>query len=125
MKNKKLLFSVTKKDFEFSYFCAGGPGGQHQNKTFSACRIVHKASGAIGEGREYRSQVQNKKAAFNRLVNTTKFKNWIKIEAGRHLGKETPEEYAEREIKNINNIKIEVRENNKWRGSSLDEVLSD
>ena len=38
---KKLLFSITRKDFDVQTFCAGGPGGQHQNKTASAVRIVH------------------------------------------------------------------------------------
>ena len=30
---KELLFSVTKDDFDWDYFRAGGKGGQHQNKT--------------------------------------------------------------------------------------------
>ena len=65
---KELLFSVTKKDFELQFFRAGGKGGQKQNKTSSACRIVHKASGATGESREQRQQIANKKLAFQRLI---------------------------------------------------------
>jgi hypothetical protein len=30
MKEKKLLFSLTQKDFEFQTFCTGGSGGQHK-----------------------------------------------------------------------------------------------
>ncbi len=68
--SKELLFSLTIKDFEVQTFCAGGPGGQHQNKTASAVRIIHRASGAIGESREEREQSRNKKKAFERCVNS-------------------------------------------------------
>ena len=77
MKKKEYLFSVTKKDFEVQTFRSGGKGGQNQNKVESGVRIIHKASGAVGESREERSQLQNKKRAFKRLTETKKFKNWI------------------------------------------------
>lgn len=66
--SKELLFSATKKDFRVDTFCAGGPGGQHQNKTASGVRITHLATGLVGECRESRSQHQNKKIAFRRLA---------------------------------------------------------
>lgn len=75
MKNK--ILSLTKKDFDIQTFQSGGPGGQHQNKTDSGVRIVHKESGAVGESREYKSQRQNKKVAFERLTKSYKFKVWI------------------------------------------------
>ena len=83
---KELLFSVTKKDFELQFFRAGGKGGQKQNKTSSACRIIHKASGAIGESREQRQQIANKKLAFQRLVQSKEFQIWHKIKAASVLG---------------------------------------
>jgi len=70
----KHLFSLTKKNFEIQTFRSGGPGGQHQNKTSSGVRIIHKESGAVGESREHKSQLQNKKAAFTRLTESDKFK---------------------------------------------------
>ena len=76
-----LLFSVTKKDLRIEYFCAGGPGGQHQNKTASACRITHPPSGAVGECREERHQGMNQKTAFKRMVHSSKFQTWLKISA--------------------------------------------
>lgn len=49
-------------------FAAGGPGGQHQNKTQTGVRITHLATGLSVECRETRSQETNKKRAFRRLA---------------------------------------------------------
>ena len=62
------------------FFRAGGKGGQKQNKTSSACRIVHKDSGAVGESREERSQMQNRKIAFERCVQHPLFQSWLKMQ---------------------------------------------
>jgi protein subunit release factor B len=67
-KKRELLFSWRRKDFDIKYFSAGGPGGQHQNKTASACRITHIESGLSAECREHREQPANRKAAFNKLA---------------------------------------------------------
>lgn len=48
-------------------FCAGGPGGQHQNKTASACRVRHRPSGLVVECRSERSLHMNKKLALELL----------------------------------------------------------
>lgn len=81
MSKKELLFSVRREDFTIQYFRAGGPGGQKQNKTSSACRIAHPESGAIGESREDRSQARNRKIAFRRLVGGRKFQLWMRVKA--------------------------------------------
>ncbi len=105
---KELLFSVTRKDFRVSYFCAGGPGGQHQNKIASACRIIHPASGAVGESREQKSQHQNRKIALQRLVKTKEFQKWHKIETARHLGLLANIEVQVDEWMKPENLKIET-----------------
>lgn len=46
---------------------AGGPGGQHVNKTQSAVRLLHVPTGVEVVARERRSQQQNRKRAFLRL----------------------------------------------------------
>ena len=84
--NRELLFSVTKDDFDFQTFRSGGKGGQHQNKKDTGVRIIHRESGAVGESREERSQTQNKKNAFNRLVQSKKFQDWLKIKTADCLG---------------------------------------
>lgn len=55
-------------DVRFEAFRAGGPGGQHQNKTESAVRATHIASGLSVVVREERSQHRNKALALERMA---------------------------------------------------------
>ena len=48
-------------------FAAGGPGGQHQNRTESAVRLVHLPTGVRVIAREERSQHRNRTRALERL----------------------------------------------------------
>ena len=52
---------------EVDRYRASGPGGQHRNKTESAVRLRHKASGASAIGEDSRSQHENKLHAVRRL----------------------------------------------------------
>ncbi len=54
-------------DIEMQTFTAGGPGGQHQNKTQSGVRLIHTPSGVVAESRTERSQHQNKANAMKML----------------------------------------------------------
>ncbi len=53
-------------DYEMQTFCTGGPGGQHQNKTQSGVRLIHK-SGVRAESRTDKSQHKNKDNALKLL----------------------------------------------------------
>ncbi|MEM6496082.1 MAG: peptide chain release factor H [Pseudomonadota bacterium] len=55
-------------DVRYEAFRAGGPGGQHQNKTESAVRAVHGPSGLTVVVRENRSQHRNRAIALERLT---------------------------------------------------------
>jgi len=116
--SKELLFSVTKKDFEFDYFRTGGPGGQSQNKTESGVRVRHVASGAVGESREERDQGRNKKTAFNRCVNSKKFQIWIRMKAAELMMEESVDQKIER-LMDEKNIKTEVK-NQKGQWTQVD-----
>lgn len=65
---KQLIFTARKKDFRVDTFRSGGKGGQHQNATDSGVRITHVETGITASSREFKSQHQNKKAAFNRVA---------------------------------------------------------
>jgi protein subunit release factor A len=104
---KKILFSLTAKDFRWDVFRAGGKGGQKQNKTSSGVRCVHEPSGAVGEGRDERSQHANRKNAFSRCVSSNKFKTWHKMEVAKRLyGSKSIDEIVDSMMID-NNLKIE------------------
>lgn len=111
--SKMKLFSVTLDDCEVQTMTAGGPGGQHQNRSQTAIRITHRDSGAVGVSREHRSQLQNKKAAFRRMTETAKFKVWLNRRIIALDGKPSAEERVKKDLQ-PDNLKVEVRENGKW-----------
>ena len=49
------------------FFVAGGPGGQHRNKTESGVRLTHPPTEMSVTATERRSQLQNRGAALERL----------------------------------------------------------
>jgi protein subunit release factor A len=100
--NKELLFSVTIKDCDVQTFRAGGKGGQHQNKTETGVRIIHRASGAVGEARDERSQHMNKKNAFLRMARSEKFKTWHRLECARRLGLPSVDEIVDDQMSEKN-----------------------
>lgn len=52
---------------EVDTFCAGGKGGQHVNRTETAVRVRHLASGLVASCQSERSQLQNKMEAVRNL----------------------------------------------------------
>jgi len=49
------------------FFTAGGPGGQHRNKTESGVRLTHPPTGLSVTATERRSQARNRGEALERL----------------------------------------------------------
>lgn len=111
---KEKIFSITKKDLEIQTFRSGGKGGQNQNKRDTGVRIIHKESGARGECREQRSQLQNKRIAFRRLIDDPKFKLWLNSKAYEIINHKKLEEIVEKQMSS-KNLKIEKFEDGEWR----------
>lgn len=112
--DRQKLLTLSKKDFRIEHYRGSGKGGQHRNKTDSACRITHIITGISACSEQERSQFQNKKIAFKRLCDKPEFKQWLKIESMRAAGIMKTEEQMlkeidkmiERDLKN-GNIKID------------------
>lgn len=123
MSEKYRALSITIHDCRVDVFRSGGKGGQHQNTSDTGVRIVHEPSGAVGESREQRSQLQNKKAAFMRMAKHPKMTLWInkqlcrdvdvnrgyvwKFEGGRWVPNDAPEFPK-------GTLKVEVYQGGRW-----------
>lgn len=112
MSEKKLLFSITAADCEWSYTKGSGAGGQKRNKTSSAVHCMHRPSGAHGYSEASRSQHDNKRDAFVKMYETKEFQKWIRLEIARRSGEmERIDRYVEEELRKV---KVEVREDGTW-----------
>lgn len=108
---KKLIISLTSKDFSWEFMRGSGPGGQKKNKTNSACRCTHIPSKAVGYCQESRSQLQNKQEAFRKMSETKEFQNWLKVEIAKKSGTFISLEEQVDEMMQEKNLKIEYFEN--------------
>lgn len=58
--DESINIDIKDVDLEMQTFTSGGPGGQHQNKTQSGVRLIHKPTNIRAESRTERSQHKNK-----------------------------------------------------------------
>jgi peptide chain release factor 2 len=58
---------IRRDEVERQTFRSGGPGGQHQNKTESGVRLIHKPTGIVAESRSERSQHKNEDMCWQML----------------------------------------------------------
>ena len=70
----KASATIQMSEIRFEAMRAGGPGGQHQNKTESAVRAVHRPTGLTVVARDGRSQHRNKAIALERLATMLHFR---------------------------------------------------
>jgi peptide chain release factor len=82
------LPELDEAEITFETLRAGGPGGQHQNRTESAVRATHRPTGTSVVARDERSQHRNKALAVERLRaliaavherqrNAAQFQQWL------------------------------------------------
>ncbi len=57
--DETIEIEVKESDLIMQTFASGGPGGQHQNKTQSGVRLIHKPTNVRAESRTERSQHKN------------------------------------------------------------------
>lgn len=110
---KEKILSLTAEDFDWQYVRGSGKGGQARNKTSNAVHCWHRPSGAHAFSQDGRSQLKNRQDAFRKVTNSKEFKNWLRIEVAKVEGL-----YADIEDtvnKQMKEIKVEVKENGKWK----------
>ncbi len=73
---------IKSEDYEMQVFRSSGAGGQHINKTSSAVRLIHKATGIVVACQTERSQFQNKENCLRMLRSKL-----VEIKEREHLDK--------------------------------------
>lgn len=104
------VLRVTIKDCEVQTFRCGGKGGQNKDKRDTGVRIIHHPSGGVAESREARSQLGNKRRAFERLGRTMAFQVWCRSQATSGTIKDKLAEDLQAE-----SIEVEYRVNGQWK----------
>jgi len=71
--------SISSDEYRKDLFCASGPGGQHVNKTASAVRLTHLATGIVVQCQDEKSQHKNLAKAL-RVLKTRLYEHRRQIE---------------------------------------------
>ena len=113
---RQKIYSLTKKDFEISFFSGSGAGGQHRNKHQNCVRMFHRPSGAKSTGADCKSKDQNLKNAFKRITASNAFKritasnafkNWLNIEIAEAAGRMSDIDKIVDDAMRPENLKVE------------------
>lgn len=110
---KELLFSITKKDLNISFFSGTGAGGQYRNKHQNCVRIIHPESGAMATGQSYRERQANIKEALNGLVSNGKFKAWHNRKVQEVITKKSLDDIVD-DLMQPKNLKVEQKVDGNW-----------
>ena len=117
----KPWLTVTSNDCKWDYFRVGGNGGQKVNKTSSGVRVTHPPSGAVGKATDTRSQSQNRRIAWRRMVDDPKFRSWVRMQGG-------VQAKIEAEVDRLMQdryIRIEAKVNGRWTVTDVKDLKSE
>jgi hypothetical protein len=122
---KQRILSITIKDCVVETFTCGGHGGSGKDTSNTGVRIRHLPSGAVGEGRDERYQIINKRRAFKRMAESPKMQKWLKAETARRIGLNLPlPEITSQDLDDMltpDKLRIEHKINGKWVEESGDQ----
>ncbi len=110
---KEMLFRITKKDLNITFFSGSGAGGQHRNRHMNCVRLNHKDSGTMVTGQSNKAKKANIQEALNNLIKSPKFKVWHARRVKECIDKSTLEETVEKMVA-PHNLKTEVLIEDKW-----------
>ena len=117
------MFSITADDCEWSYTRGTGNGGQKKNKTSSAVHCKHRASGAYGYSETSRSQLDNRRDAFRKMMETDTFQTWIKLEFMKRSGQ--MDEIERKVEQDLKKVKLEIKIDDRWTEVGPDQLVDD
>ena len=107
-------FEIRPEDYEMQVFRSSGAGGQHINKTSSAVRLIHKATGIVVSCQTERSQFQNKETCLRMLRSKL-----VEIRERQHLA-------TIADIKGVHRLRdFQCQRCDGWRAGSLYRGLSE
>lgn len=112
--SKKVLFSLTRKDFVWDYFSGTGAGGQHRNRHQNCVRVKYPPSGAQGSSQEHKEKKRNEMLAFKRMSEDPKMMVWLRREANRITGKEAEIKEKVENSLNPKNLLVEIKKDGLW-----------
>jgi protein subunit release factor B len=109
-----MKFSVTKDDFEITWFSGKGGGGQHRNRHKNCCRLKHKATNIVATGQSHKERKANQKEAFEKIANNPFFRAYCEEQLKQLEGKLSAKDWVEEQMKE-ENIQIQRRnQNGRW-----------
>lgn len=110
---RRRLFSVTLDDCIFETFTVGGNGGSGKDTSNTGVRIRHEPSGAVGECREERSQLTNKRRAFRKMGQSAAFQAWARRRAAELSGHKSIDQQVE-DWTQPKHLRVEVQSGKGW-----------
>lgn len=117
MVTRKPALTITIDDCRVDTFTVGGAGGAGKDTSNTGVRVVHEASGAVGQSVDTRQQSKNKALAFRRMAEKPELMAWIHKQINDARNGQRLEERvnaAVDEQMKPENIRIEAYQDSKW-----------